>query len=129
MNGDKDKAGRDDAFEERAAALFRDSVDGLDGATRSRLNRARQQAVKAAQPVPGVFTNGWIPAGAAAAVAAIAIVTWNANDPASLPAAPTVATDFEILMDAEDLEMLEELEFYSWMELEGDAAAGDEHVG
>jgi len=29
---------------------------------------------------------------------------------------PDMAADFEILLDEESLEMLEELEFYSWLE-------------
>ena len=33
---------------------------------------------------------------------------------------PATAGDFEILLDEESFEMLEELEFYSWIDLEGE---------
>ncbi len=39
----------DEAFEERSRALFRDSVEGLDIAVRSRLTQARSAALAAAQ--------------------------------------------------------------------------------
>lgn len=130
MSNDK-RTPDDDAFNERASALFRDSVEGLDGQTRSRLNRGRQQALEAAAAKPRFASRAaWVPAGATAAVAALALVMWNGSEmPDTLPAG-TVASDFEILMDDEDLEMLEDLEFYSWMGLEEELdLAADEHVG
>ena len=54
-----------DSFEERAQALFHDSVDGLDFALRSRLTQARKAAVDAASARrrPWFFRIGvWTPA-------------------------------------------------------------------
>jgi len=119
-------------MEKRTAKLFAESVDGLDAETRSRLNRGRQRALEAAKRRPWFAAPGvWLPA-AAAAVAAIAIVTWNGADAPTVPAAdgaPRVAADLEMLMDDADLEMLEDLEFYSWMEAEETAGDDGGHVG
>ena len=65
-------------FEARVAGRLRESADGVDACTRSRLNRARQAALGelSAGPVRG---RAPLMAGAlaAAAVAAIAVVTWR----------------------------------------------------
>lgn len=117
---------KDDSLQERAAELFADSVENLDAATRSRLNQARQQALRAAKPRPLLGSwQTWVPAGAAAAVATVAIVMWNGAEQPDLLVPPTMATDFEILMDQDDLEMLEDLEFYSWLELDAGAKDGN----
>lgn len=119
-------------MEKRAAALFTESVEGLDAETRSRLNRGRQRALEAAKRRPRFASPvAWLPA-AVAAVAAIAIVTWNGADAPTVPVtdgAPRVAADLEMLMDDADLEMLEDLEFYTWMEAEVSAGDDGGHVG
>lgn len=130
MTDKNDKPGSKDAFSERAATLFNESVDAIDGRTRSRLNQGRQAALSAASR-PSLSTwMRWAPAGATAAVAVMALILWNGNErPEDLPPA-TVASDFEILMDDEDLDMLEDLEFYSWMGLEEELdTPPDAHVG
>ena len=65
-------------------------------------------------------------AGVAAAAVAVVVVLRGPGDIAGVEQ-PVTATDFEILLDEQSLEMLEELEFYSWLE-SVDLAAGD-HVG
>ncbi|MBT8097965.1 MAG: hypothetical protein HKP32_09495 [Woeseia sp.] len=125
----------DEVLKQRAARLFDESVAGLDGQTRSRLNQARQRALAATEG-RRVIMSKWLPLGAAAAVATIAIAMWDGrqqSDALSAPdfTAPTMATDFEILLDEEDFEMLEDLEFYSWLD-EGEEminATTDENVG
>ena len=39
---------------------------------------------------------------------------------------PAVATDMEILLTEDSLEMLEDLEFYSWIDFEEDTASSGE---
>jgi hypothetical protein len=101
----------------QAKALFDDSVEQLDAATLSRLNRGRQKALQeidAAGPA-GQWAR-WVPAGGLAAAAVVAVVLWQgAPVEHSAPAAGSV-TDFEILLSEDNLEMLEDLEFYSWMD-------------
>ncbi len=130
---DRDRRRGDDAFAERAAALFDESVQALDGETRSRLNRGRQRALEAAAGArPAMLWRAWVPAGGVAAIAAVAVamLLWNGAEMPGSQAA-TIAADFEILMDEDSLEMLEELEFYSWLDSEDDTGGddGSEHVG
>lgn len=136
MNGqnEQNSSPQDEPLVKRAAELFDDSVQGLDAHTRSRLNQGRQQALEAAASRP-VAWNVWLPAGAAAAVATVMIVMWNGIEQPAAFDAPTMASDFEFLMDEEleldDLEMLEDLEFYSWIDLDEEMSdpEQDEHVG
>jgi hypothetical protein len=101
----------------QAKALFDDSVERLDAATLSRLNQGRQKAleeVRAAGPA-GQWAR-WVPAGGIAAAAVVAVVVWQGVvvEP-SAPAAASAA-DFEIMLSEDSLDMLEDLEFYSWMD-------------
>jgi hypothetical protein len=102
---------------EQAKALFDDSVERLDAATLSRLNQGRQQAL---QEIRDTGSGGewarWVPAGGIAAAAVVAVVVWQGvSGEHSAPAAGT-ATDFEIMLSEDSLDMLEDLEFYSWMD-------------
>ncbi|MDJ0926390.1 MAG: hypothetical protein QNJ73_01975 [Gammaproteobacteria bacterium] len=106
-------------FERRAAGLLRDSVEDLDAATRSKLNRARQAALdelssaRRLTPLWGVLT--------AAAVGAIAISLWRAApDPTAPGEIPTATTtpELEVIFAEENLDMLEDLEFYVWLAAE-----------
>lgn len=36
---------------------------------------------------------------------------------------PTIASDFEILLDQDDFEILQDLEFYSWIDFDDDTGA------
>lgn len=128
----KDEA-KDDLFAQKAGALFRESADSLDGQSLSRLNRSRQAAL--AELDSGTVTlnrwTQWAPAAGAAAVAVVAVVLLTGNpeiDPTVNPATEQLAGDFELLMAADSFDMLQELEFYSWIdidaELEGELATG-----
>jgi hypothetical protein len=117
-----DPPGNDPAAERLArdaGARLRASADNLDAATRARLNRARQQAVAAipARPGPG----RWLLPAAAVAVAGLVAVLVFRPDPGVGPTAPGTAAvaDLELLLPgdaAADLEMLEDLEFYAWLD-------------
>ncbi len=94
------------------------NVRDLDAATASRLNRARQTALDA-----GLRRNRawWLPFALATATAMLLAVTVTLRSPDSTVQAPTlaapaVADDFELLAGGEDLEMIEDLEFYAWLE-------------
>jgi hypothetical protein len=105
-------------IEDKAKRLFDESVDGLDGATLSRLNRSRQLALAATEQQRPLFLR-LAPVGGLAAAAALAVVMLQS--PGEL-AAPDNVSDFEILMSEDSLDMLEELEFFAWMELDESAA-------
>jgi len=106
----------DDALASKAKALFDESVEGLDAETRSRLNRGRQAALARLSPGRPVWLP-WAPAAGVATAAILAIVLWTGHQPSSEIAPAASVTDFEILLNEDSLEMLEELEFYSWIEL------------
>ena len=121
MNERNDKTAsiEDEAFAARAKDLFDQSVQRLDGQTQSRLNRGRHAALAKLQPCQRQWLQ-WAPAAGVAAAAVVAVVILNGRAPVDeLTPLPT-ANDFEILLNEESFEMLEELEFYSWMDLEAD---------
>ncbi len=131
MNDNSDTA----RFEQRASALLRDSVDALDGQTRSRLNRARQAALDelpAARRKSGLAPSRGF--AMAVAMAVLAVGVWRllpqgpVIEPAPVAAMPAPVEDMELLMAEENLEMLEDLEFFAWLSAEelsaADGAAG-----
>ena len=119
MKERKDKVA-DKAFADKAKQLFDESVEGLDGETRSRLNRGRQAALNELAAGRPVWVQ-WAPAAGVAAAAIVAVVLWTGNPPVDELTAEASATDFEILLTEDSFEMLEDLEFYSWIDLDEDA--------
>lgn len=116
MNERKDTAA-DEAFAEKAKQLFDESVEGLDGETRSRLNRGRQAALNELATGKPVWVQ-WAPAVGVAAAAVFAVVLWTGNQPVDELTPEATAADFEILLTEDSFEMLEDLEFYSWIDLD-----------
>jgi hypothetical protein len=121
----------------RSRSLLEASAQQLDGATLSRLNRARQTALLQLAPhrrEPVLLR--WLGAGAVAA--GLALLLWRgllpigdlggrqspslASDPAPAIVAPVelpvAAPDFELLADPESYALLEDLEFYAWLQAE-----------
>ena len=113
---------------DQAKQLFDDSVERLDARTLSRLNQGRHAALAELDSRHGASRwASWLPAaGVAAAAVAVVVVMRGPADMAGMDQ-PVTATDFEMLLDEQSLEMLEDLEFYSWLE-SVDLVAGD-HVG
>ncbi|MDX1402966.1 MAG: hypothetical protein R3192_00435 [Woeseiaceae bacterium] len=116
MNERKDK-GAEQAFAEKAKQLFDESVEGLDANTRSRLNRGRQAALEQLAAGKPVWVQ-WAPAAGVAAAAVFAVVLWTGNQPVDEVTPQATASDFEILLTEDSFEMLEDLEFYSWIDLD-----------
>jgi hypothetical protein len=113
----------DEALTERSKQLFDATAESLDAATCSRLNRARHAALAEARPRSGFSTlTPWVPAAGVAAAAVFAVVLWSEtsiDEPFIQQAIQQAsASDFEILLDDDNLEMLSDLEFYSWIDLE-----------
>jgi hypothetical protein len=129
---------RDDAeLERQARNVFQASVDELDAATLSRLNRSRQQALALAEGRnrAGWRWTVWAPVGAlAAGVLAAALLLHSPSEtgaPVQVAATATSADvqqePLELLTAGEDLDLATEadLEFYAWVEL----ATADDGVG
>ncbi|MDH3531687.1 MAG: hypothetical protein OEO82_02090 [Gammaproteobacteria bacterium] len=108
---------QDEQFAERAKQLFDGSVERLDAATLSRLNHGRQKAL---EELRGAAPHGqwlrWIPVTGVAAAVLVTVMVMRGPNGVDVPLQPATATDLEILLDEDSLEMLEDLEFYSWLE-------------
>ena len=102
-------------FAAQAKGAFDDSVERLDGAALSRLNQGRHAALEqlASGRSKAAWTR-WAPAGGVAAAALLTMIVMRAPEMESMPV--EVVSDFEILLEDESLQMLEDLEFYSWLD-------------
>lgn len=107
----------------RVREQLEESARDIDGATLSRLNRARQAALDAHARAPHAR---WLwPAAAAALACAFAVVLWRPlTAPDAVPLAPVAAADLELLEGDDGFELYEELEFYAWLDAQ-DAAQAD----
>lgn len=115
----------DELFAAKARELFDKSAENLDGETRSRLNKGRHLAMEALNAGGVKFGRWtqWVPATGVVAAAAIAVVVWNSSPEVGGVSYQPSMSDFEILLNEDDFDMLENLEFYSWLEF--DAEPGD----
>jgi hypothetical protein len=112
----------------RAQQLFAGSTAGLDGHTRSRLARARAAAVAAAGSQrrygwllpsrllsPGGVAARLVPLGGVAAALLVVALSWQVLDAPVAPAASVVLNDLDLLLEGENIDLFEELEFYAWL--------------
>ena len=127
---DINDGGDDDLFASRTKVLFDESVQGLDAATQSRLTQSRHRAL--AEIATGAGLGQWnlsqwnhwgAPLAGVAAAAVFAVVLWRGDPQVDELVPPTSVADFEILLDQETFEMLQDLEFYSWMDIDDDTGA------
>ena len=123
-------------FERRTQAVLDESVDRLDGRTRSRLNQARQRALEEYEARRAGAWRRWfapgaiVPAGAVAAAALVAVTLWTG--PRSVEGELPVARG-DVASPLEDLELLAdgttftedgdvaEYDFYEWAAAEAEA--------
>ena len=103
----------DEEFSRQAKEAFDASVDRLDAATLSKLNQGRHAAL-AELDLPTRQWSRWVPATGVAAAVAVAVLVMQS--PAPVNELPTAVTDMEILLGEDSIEMLEDLEFYSWID-------------
>lgn len=112
----------EEQFEKQAKSAFDESVERLDAATLSKLNRSRQAALAEARS-SRIRWQYWMPATGAAAAVLLAVMMLQPGQVPDAIEAP--ASDFEIMMSEESIDMIEELEFYSWLDTQDLAASGD----
>jgi len=102
-------------FEKRTQEVLEESVGRLDGRTRSRLTQARHAALAQLEQPARHWWRSYVPAGAAAAVAVLAVFMWSGPGVQSPVANPD--EDMELLADADAPDFVddsEDLEFYEW---------------
>lgn len=118
--------GKDEHIAKQAKELFDDSVDRLDAATLSRLNQGRHQALAELREPRGFATWGrWLPATGVAAAAIVTVLVMRG--PASVDAVEetVTASDFEMLLEEDGIEMFEDLEFFALLDAVDEQASDD----
>lgn len=117
---------RERALEERSRALFRESVEGLDMATRSRLTQARHRALEAARhsgPRRWLGLHAFLaPAAGVTAAALLATALWFGTPLGHHPITEPQAAfeDLDLIASSDEgsgdaLEMMQEdPDFYAW---------------
>ena len=122
----------DDSFVEQAGRRLRDGVKTLDATTRSRLNRARRKALlelRDRSRMQRWIADQWGPAVGATFIALLAAGLWfgvgmqTASENMSIQTAAARVdlgdlADLDMLLADENLEMIEDLQFYLWMDAE-----------
>lgn len=108
----------------QAKDVLDDSARDLDGATLSRLNRARHAALEQ-RPARSRSRIWWIPAGVASAcVLLLAVAIWqrpfSSVNPANSGAAALSGSDADIVSGDDTLEFYQDLDFYAWLDAQQD---------
>ena len=105
----------------QAKQVLDESAEGLDAATLSRLNRARQRALEQARP--RARRPWFVPAGLASACAVLiaVAVAWQMPTHNATPAltdanAGTFASDMDMMSSDDGLDFYEDLDFYAWLD-------------
>lgn len=117
-----------ESFEERSRELFDSSVERLDARTRSRLNQARQRALDEIKK--GSTRRYWLgaPLGGLAAAALIAVLLIRGGGESAAPHLENgslLLDDFDIVADTDSFEMIQDVEFYSWLAEQGAGASNN----
>ena len=105
-----------DQFGKKAKAAFDASVNELDAATLSKLNAGRHKALEELKR-PTYQWSRWAPATGVAAAALLAVMWLQSPTAVHDLTGPVNVTDMEILLGEDSIEMLEDLEFYSWIDV------------
>jgi hypothetical protein len=124
--GEFDKSG----WIAQARRLLDESADGLDAATLSRLNRARQAAL---EPRQRRVRQPWLlPAGLAGACAMLLVVAiWTPHHAAPVAGEGTHVASGAASVEASDtlggddsVEFYQDLDFYAWLDAQGKDGSG-----
>lgn len=110
-------------FEARTKQVFDASIEQMDARTRSRLTQARHAAVAQLEIRNGARTRYWtrrywMPAAGLVVATVFVIVVMMPRMAAREPAATATLADDDmpLLLDSDNVEMLEDMEFYAWLD-------------
>src|SRR5690348_6205105 len=112
MSADDDDAA-DRAFEQRARAELRPGPGQTPPDVQSQLDRIVERALQ--QPHQPRMIRFVLPAGAVALLAVL-FVTQHWHSPDASPSATSATEDFALLIDGDNLDLLEQMEFYRWLD-------------
>ena len=101
-------------FQKKAKRLLDESTSNLDAATLSRLHQARSQAIESTGRRSSPWF-GWTTAGAAAASLTVGIIYM---DQQQMPPLPNIYEDELQQAAAEEMELIDDLDFIAWLVLE-----------
>jgi predicted PP-loop superfamily ATPase len=99
-------------FNEKARLLLDEGIDSIDSATLSRLHRARNRALKSQKKI-----NPWLKWSGGGAIAATVLFAMNISLESVEPL-PSIYEDPIQQAAAEEIELLNDLEFVAWLLLE-----------
>ena len=103
----------DDRFASRVREQLDADIESLDAATQAQLTRIRHTIL--APRERHSWWSDWAPAGAFASALLAALLLMN-NPARDGDPARDVLLDLDLITGTESLEMLEDLEFYLWLE-------------
>lgn len=105
-------------LEQRSKAVFDESANSLDARTRSALTQARHAAMTEIERRRPLMWRIWGPVSGAAAAAFVLIVMFAPLrlQPTAVEQSTSPFEDLEIVVGTDNLEMLEDLDFYAWIE-------------
>ena len=116
--------GKDEQIANQAKELFDDSVERLDAAALSRLNQGRHRALaELEQSGPSATWVRWVPAAGVTAAAVVTVMVMRGPQVEEI--APMTASDFEMLLEEDGLEMFEDLEFFTVLDAVDSEANGN----
>ncbi|NPV04607.1 MAG: hypothetical protein HPY67_07735 [Syntrophaceae bacterium] len=115
MNGQQSE--KESRFLEKARQALLASEERLDAATLARLRDARAKAVEAAEGRARGFFRipNWMRVGAVATAAAAVLVFAVWVDPTRQELPVKSPDEFEIVLNADNFDLYEDMEFYEWL--------------
>ena len=83
---------------------------------RSRLTQARYAALAQAGEKPAFWSRSWAPAAGVAAATVLAVLMWPGTRQHEQLPPDEALNDLEIVLDGENLDLFEDLDFYEWVD-------------
>jgi hypothetical protein len=114
MTGSDRRDEGEEAFVRQLKAMLDEGNAHLDARVRSRLTQARHAALAQADSRPNLWLRQWAPAAGIAAAAVLAVLVWPSPRREQPP--DEALNDLEIVLAGENLDLLEDLDFYEWVD-------------
>jgi hypothetical protein len=111
---------RNDDFERRVKSDLQRVVDDTSPQVRARIAAMASAAAREQRTTGSRFRPALIPLGGAAALAVLVVAVQMLRAPPGVieKAAPMSADDVALLLNVDNLDLLEQMEFYLWLERE-----------